>query len=196
MTDGSYWRANLRLVGLCLAIWFVVSFGFGILLLDLLDRVEIGGFRLGFWFAQQGSIGIFIVASSVGMYVQFGTPQALDPANTAPRTTPPSGNQGAPDLMASIGNLRQRLETNPDDVDGWILLGRSYGSIGDFASARLAYTRAQQLAPGNLEPRGIHLMLSPAHAEVLDEYLADLGEALSEVKSRGETAADTRARYA
>ena len=60
MTDGSYWRANLRLVGLCLAIWFVVSFGFGILLLDLLDRVEIGGFRLGFWFAQQGSIYVFV----------------------------------------------------------------------------------------------------------------------------------------
>ena len=56
----SYWKANLRLVALCLAIWFVVSFGFGILLRDLLDRVQIGGFRLGFWFAQQGSIYVFV----------------------------------------------------------------------------------------------------------------------------------------
>ncbi len=56
----SYWQDNLRLVGLCLAIWFLVSFGFGILLVDVLDRVEIGGFRLGFWFAQQGSIYVFV----------------------------------------------------------------------------------------------------------------------------------------
>ena len=56
-----YWRANLRLVGICLAIWFVVSFGFGIVLVDLLDRVQIFGFNLGFWFAQQGSILCFVV---------------------------------------------------------------------------------------------------------------------------------------
>ena len=56
----SYWRANLRLVALCLAVWFTVSFGAGILGLDLLNRIEIGGFRLGFWFAQQGSIYVFV----------------------------------------------------------------------------------------------------------------------------------------
>ncbi len=56
----SYWEENLRLVGICLAVWFTVSFGFGILLRDLLDRVQIGGFRLGFWFAQQGSIYVFV----------------------------------------------------------------------------------------------------------------------------------------
>ena len=60
MKRRSYWQDNLRLVGLCLAIWFVVSFGFGILLVDVLNRIEIGGFRLGFWFAQQGSIYVFV----------------------------------------------------------------------------------------------------------------------------------------
>ncbi len=60
MKKRSYWNDNLRLVGLCLAIWFLVSFGFGILLLDVLNRIEIGGFPLGFWFAQQGSIYVFI----------------------------------------------------------------------------------------------------------------------------------------
>ncbi len=60
MKNRSYWQDNLRVVGLCLAIWFLVSFGFGILLVDVLDRVEIGGFRLGFWFAQQGSIYVFV----------------------------------------------------------------------------------------------------------------------------------------
>ncbi len=56
----SYWHDNLRLVGVCLAIWFTVSFGFGILLVDQLNRIQIGGFQLGFWFAQQGSIYAFV----------------------------------------------------------------------------------------------------------------------------------------
>ena len=57
----AYWKANLRLVGLCLAIWFTVSYGFGILLVDVLNRVSLFGFKLGFWFAQQGSIYVFLV---------------------------------------------------------------------------------------------------------------------------------------
>jgi putative solute:sodium symporter small subunit len=57
----SHWQDNLRLVALCLCIWFSVSFGFGILLVDLLNQVQMGGFRLGFWFAQQGSIYVFVV---------------------------------------------------------------------------------------------------------------------------------------
>ncbi len=56
----SYWQDNLRVVGLCLAIWFLVSFGFGILLLDVLNRIQVAGVRLGFWFAQQGSIYVFV----------------------------------------------------------------------------------------------------------------------------------------
>ena len=44
-----------------LAIWFVVSYGFGILLVDVLDKIKIGGFPLGFWFAQQGSIYVFVL---------------------------------------------------------------------------------------------------------------------------------------
>jgi putative solute:sodium symporter small subunit len=55
-----YWRANLRLVAACLVVWFIVSFGFGILLAGPLDRFSISGVKLGFWFAQQGSMFIFI----------------------------------------------------------------------------------------------------------------------------------------
>ena len=55
-----YWRANLRLVGTCLTIWFVFSYGFGILLVEPLNTIQIGGFKLGFWFAQQGSIYVFL----------------------------------------------------------------------------------------------------------------------------------------
>ena len=57
----AYWRANLKLVGLCLAVWFLFSFGFGILLVEPLNRIQIGGFKLGFWFAQQGSIIVFVL---------------------------------------------------------------------------------------------------------------------------------------
>ncbi len=57
----AYWKANLSLLTKLLAIWFVVSFGFGILLEDMLNQFEVLGFKLGFWFAQQGSIYVFVV---------------------------------------------------------------------------------------------------------------------------------------
>ena len=60
MAKPTYWQANLRLVALCLGIWFLVSFGCGVLLVDVLNRVTIGGFQLGFWFAQQGSMIVFL----------------------------------------------------------------------------------------------------------------------------------------
>ena len=56
----AYWRANIRLLAGLMAIWFAVSFGAGILLRPFLDQFMIGGFPLGFWFAQQGSIYVFI----------------------------------------------------------------------------------------------------------------------------------------
>ena len=70
MKKSSHWRDNLRLVAICLLVWFVASFGCGILFVDYLNRFSIGGFELGFWFAQQGSIVVFllvIVAYVVGM---------------------------------------------------------------------------------------------------------------------------------
>lgn len=61
-TNGdAYWKANLSLVRLCLVIWALVSFGFGILLRPLISGIKIGGTDLGFWFAQQGSILTFLV---------------------------------------------------------------------------------------------------------------------------------------
>ncbi|NNF39777.1 MAG: DUF4212 domain-containing protein [Woeseiaceae bacterium] len=59
--NNNYWSENLRLVGLCLAIWFVVSFLFGIILVEPLNAIRLGGYKLGFWFAQQGSIYVFVV---------------------------------------------------------------------------------------------------------------------------------------
>src|SRR5919106_1256940 len=62
-----YWRTNLRLMAVLLAVWFVVSYLFGILLVQPLNNIVINGFPLGFWFAQQGSIVTFVVL--IGIYV-------------------------------------------------------------------------------------------------------------------------------
>lgn len=59
--NNSYWKANLRIVAVCLVIWFIVSFLFGIVLVEPLNAIRIGGYKLGFWFAQQGSIYVFVV---------------------------------------------------------------------------------------------------------------------------------------
>ena len=57
----AYWRANIRLLLVLLGIWFTVSYGFGILLVDWLNRFSLFGFKLGFWWAQQGSIYVFVL---------------------------------------------------------------------------------------------------------------------------------------
>ena len=56
-----YWKKNLKYLVILLSIWFTVSFGFGIILIDELNQIKIGGFKLGFWFAQQGSIYVFVI---------------------------------------------------------------------------------------------------------------------------------------
>ncbi|MEO1680042.1 MAG: DUF4212 domain-containing protein [Pseudomonadota bacterium] len=58
--ENGYWAANIRIVTWCLVIWAIVSFGFGILLRPLLSGISVGGADLGFWFAQQGSILVFL----------------------------------------------------------------------------------------------------------------------------------------
>lgn len=60
-----YWRANLRILSALLVVWFVVSFGFGILLVEPLNAFRIGEAKLGFWFAQQGSIYVFIALIAI-----------------------------------------------------------------------------------------------------------------------------------
>ena len=57
----SYWNENLKLVTMLLSVWFLVSFGCGILFKDFLDQFSIGGAPLGFWMAQQGSILCFVI---------------------------------------------------------------------------------------------------------------------------------------
>ncbi len=59
--DRSYWKENINLILKCLLIWFLSSYVFSIILVDQLNTIRIGGYKLGFWFAQQGSIYIFVI---------------------------------------------------------------------------------------------------------------------------------------
>ena len=65
----NYWKTNLRYLVILLSIWFTVSFGFGILFADQLNQIQIGGFKLGFWFAQQGAIYVFVILIFVYIYL-------------------------------------------------------------------------------------------------------------------------------
>jgi putative solute:sodium symporter small subunit len=70
----AYWKKNLRYLTILLSIWFLVSFGAGILFVDWLDQFRFFGFKLGFWFAQQGSIYAFVIL----IFVYVGLMNRLD----------------------------------------------------------------------------------------------------------------------
>jgi len=57
----SYWKKNISLISRCLLIWFTVSYVFGIILVDYLNLIRVGGYKLGFWFSQQGAIYVFVL---------------------------------------------------------------------------------------------------------------------------------------
>ncbi|CAI8228497.1 MAG: Uncharacterised protein [Flavobacteriaceae bacterium] len=67
--NDTYWKTNLKYLVILLSIWFSVSFGFGILLADTLNQFHLGGFKLGFWFAQQGAIYVFVILIFVYIYL-------------------------------------------------------------------------------------------------------------------------------
>ena len=69
MKPNNYWKTNIRYITILLSLWFLVSFGCGILFVEELNLVKIGGFKLGFWFAQQGSIFSFVVIIFVYIFL-------------------------------------------------------------------------------------------------------------------------------
>ncbi len=86
----AYWRRNLRYLGFLLAVWFVVSYGFGILLAEPLNRFTLPGtgFPLGFWWAQQGSIYVFVLLIFVYVVLMNRLDRAFDVDEGAgPKTT-------------------------------------------------------------------------------------------------------------
>lgn len=73
-----YWKENLKYLTILLSIWFVVSYGFGILFVDQMNEISLGGFKLGFWFAQQGSIVVFVVLIWVYVYLMNNLDKKYD----------------------------------------------------------------------------------------------------------------------
>ena len=69
MKNNIYWKKNIRYITILLSIWFIVSFGCGILFVEQLNTIQIGGFKLGFWFAQQGSIFGFVIIIFTYIYL-------------------------------------------------------------------------------------------------------------------------------
>tara|TARA_X000000368_G_C22570050_1_gene510253 strand:+ start:67 stop:321 length:255 start_codon:yes stop_codon:yes gene_type:complete len=67
--SNSYWQTNLKYLLILLSIWFIVSFGFGVILVDQLNSIQFYGFKLGFWFAQQGSIYVFVILIFIYIYL-------------------------------------------------------------------------------------------------------------------------------
>jgi putative solute:sodium symporter small subunit len=65
----NYWKTNLKYLSILLSVWFIVSFGFGILFVDFMNQFQVGGFKFGFWFAQQGSIYVFVVLIFVYVFL-------------------------------------------------------------------------------------------------------------------------------
>lgn len=68
-SHNSYWNKNLKYLAGLLIVWFLVSYGCGILFVDQLNQIRIGGFKLGFWFAQQGAIYFFILIIFVYVFL-------------------------------------------------------------------------------------------------------------------------------
>jgi len=65
----TYWKKNIRYISILLSLWFIISFGCGILFVEQLNTIQIGGFKLGFWFAQQGSIFGFVAIIFTYIYL-------------------------------------------------------------------------------------------------------------------------------
>lgn len=73
-----YWKKNLKYLAILLSIWFVVSFGCGIVFAEQLNQFRLGGFKLGFWFAQQGSIYVFVILIFVYVYLMNRLDKAFE----------------------------------------------------------------------------------------------------------------------
>lgn len=96
-----YWRRNLMYLGALLSIWFLVSYGCGILFVEELNHIRLGGFKLGFWFAQQGAIYVFVVLIFVYVFLMNRLDRQLvgqrpgdGPGNTNNDDSSPTAAQG------------------------------------------------------------------------------------------------------
>lgn len=78
MKVNTYWKTNKRYIIILLSFWFLISFGAGILFVEELNSIQIGGFKLGFWFAQQGSIFGFVLIIFIYIYLMNRLDQSIN----------------------------------------------------------------------------------------------------------------------
>ena len=81
MKNNTYWKKNIQYISILLSLWFIVSFGCGILFVEQLNTIQIGGFKLGFWFAQQGSIFGFVFIIFTYIYLMNRLDNKLNKEN-------------------------------------------------------------------------------------------------------------------
>ncbi|MDG1723369.1 MAG: DUF4212 domain-containing protein [Flavobacteriaceae bacterium] len=81
MKNNNYWKKNIQYISILLSLWFIVSFGCGILFVEQLNTIQIGGFKLGFWFAQQGSIFGFVIIIFTYIYLMNRLDNKLNKEN-------------------------------------------------------------------------------------------------------------------
>jgi putative solute:sodium symporter small subunit len=81
MKNNTYWKKNIQYISILLFLWFIVSFGCGILFVEQLNTIQIGGFKLGFWFAQQGSIFGFVIIIFTYIYLMNRLDNKLNKEN-------------------------------------------------------------------------------------------------------------------
>lgn len=102
------------------------------------------------------AVGVFVPVAAFGLYAWLGTPQALQasaPEQGLPADHPPmtGNNQQAPDIGKMVASLRKKLDANPDNPDGWAMLGRSYMNMERYPDAAQAFRKLLQLQPDNVE---------------------------------------------
>ncbi|MBW3545272.1 MAG: DUF4212 domain-containing protein [Bacteroidetes bacterium] len=102
-----YWRKNIRYVLGLLVVWFLVSYGFGILLAEELNNIRLGGFKLGFWFAQQGSIYVFVIIIFVYVWLMNKLDKEYDVDEEEAPATP----------KASFRDRFRRQKPNPTKIN-------------------------------------------------------------------------------
>ncbi|MBU0654272.1 MAG: c-type cytochrome biogenesis protein CcmI [Gammaproteobacteria bacterium] len=126
------------------------------------------------------AVGIFVPVAAFGLYAWLGTPEALQVAaqeQGLPSDHPSmDGNQQAPDIGKMVEGLSKKLEANPNNPDGWHMLGLSYMNMGRYTDAAQAYRKLAELQPGNVE---VMLLLADALAMGNDGKVAGEAEQLA-----------------
>jgi cytochrome c-type biogenesis protein CcmH len=131
-------------------------------------------------------IAAVVPAAGLAVYTVVGSPAAIDPARAVAATTSTAGQHDPAELSAAADQLKARLDREPGHVEGWVLLGRTFGSLERFADARDAYTHAIALAPDQptLHAELGEVLVGAADGRVTPEAEAEFAKAGNDPRAR------------